>query len=243
MLRLSPPFFTNDFQVLKENESIRLKHNLPGSLVRYTLDGSEPDSVNSAIFTEPVAVGSYASIKTKAYKPGWQTSRVAEFIFFKSGFTPSRGELITKPNERYQGESVATFMNGVKGMPDFYRDPAWIAFRETPLEAYFFFDNEAPIIRSVTLSYARNVGAMCMPPEVLEVWAGPDKAKLKLIGKIKPSQPTEYVSTRIEGATVMLPESKFSCYKIVARPLAKLPAFRKAPKDKGWLMVDEIFFN
>ena len=128
-------------------------------------------------------------------------------------------------------------------MPDFYRDPAWIGFRESPLEAYFFFDNNPPTISSITLSYARNVGAMCMPPDVLEVWAGADKSTLKLLGKVKPEQPKEYLPTRIEGSTVAFPGSKFSCYKIVARPLTKLPAFRKAPKDKGWLMVDEIFFN
>ena len=69
------------------------------------------------------------------------------------------------------------------------------------------------------------------------------KKNLKLIAKIKPEQPKEYLPTRIEGATVVLPGSKFACYKIVGKPLAKLPAFRKAPKDAGWLMVDEIFFN
>jgi hypothetical protein len=98
-------------------------------------------------------------------------------------------------------------------------------------------------LNNVTLSFAKNVGAMCMPPAELQVWGGPDVKHLKLLNKIIPEQPKDYVKTRIEGISVPIPQSSFACYKIVAKPLAKLPAFRKETKQKGWLMVDEIFFN
>jgi hypothetical protein len=128
-------------------------------------------------------------------------------------------------------------------MPDFYRDPAWMGFREEPLEAVFYFDETVPTIKNVTLSFAKNIGAECMPPQEMQVWGGADEKNLKLLARVTPSQPTDYVKTRIEGVSLDIPESNFACYKLVARPLAKLPAFRKAPKDNGWLMVDEIFFN
>jgi hypothetical protein len=128
-------------------------------------------------------------------------------------------------------------------MPDFYRDPSWMGFRNEPLEAYFYFEGEIPKIKNITLSFAKNIGAMCMPPSSMEIWGGADPKNLKLLKKITPAQPAAYVGTRIEGASVEIPASTFACYKIVARPLAKLPAFRKEPKEKGWLMVDEVFFN
>jgi hypothetical protein len=84
---------------------------------------------------------------------------------------------------------------------------------------------------------------MCMPPAKIEVWGGDDLKKMKLLNTITPAQPTKYVSSRIEGATVELPGTNYTYYKVIATPLAKLPAFRDAKKEKGWLMVDEIFFN
>ena len=243
MLRLSPPLVQNDGQVLRTDEPVALKHNLPGAIIRYTLDGNDPDSISSTIYKDPIPLDGYSILKTKAYKEGWITSKAAEFVFFKKGYIPSSGELLTEPEKRYEGEGVLTLINEKKGLPDFYRDPVWMAFREEPLEAFFFFSGDIPSVNSITLSYARNISARCMPPETMEVWGGSDPKHLKLLNKIKPTQPDSYVSTRIEGVTVEIPTSNFTCYKVVAKPLAKLPDFHKSKKDKGMIMTDEIFFN
>lgn len=243
MLRLSAPYLRNDAQVLKQDEAVMLKHNLPGAVIRYTTDGSDADSVKSNIYKDPLPVSSYTVIKTKAYKDRWLTSKQVEYVFFKTGVKPSRAELLTKPDSKYAGEGPSTLIDNKKGMPDFYRDPSWMAFRNEPLEAVFFFENEVPTLTNITLSYARNIGSMCMPPATFEVWGGSGPKDLKLLRKITPAQPTTWVSTRIEGASIDIPASTFACYKILARPLAKLPDFRDAKKEKGWLMVDEVFFN
>lgn len=242
-LRLNSPILRNDNQVLKSDEAISLKHNLPGAVIRYTVDGNKPDSVNSPVYTAPVAIAEYTVLKAKAYKDGWLSSNVGEYIFFRKGPTPSKAELRTKPDAKYQGEGAMTLIDERKGMPDFYRESSWMGFREEPMEAYFFFKDQIPLVKKITLSYAKNIYALCMPPLEMEVWAGANTKNLKLINKIKPDQPTEWTGTRIEGVTVTIPESAFACYKIVARPLSKLPEFRKEKKQKGWLMVDEIFFN
>lgn len=243
MLRLSAPYMKNDAQVLKHDEPVILKHNLPGAVIRYTMDGSDADSLKSDTYKNPLPVKNYAVIKTKAYKERWLSSKQVEYVFFKTGVKPSRAELLTKPDKQYPGEGATTLIDNKKGMPDFYRDPTWMAFRHEPLEAVFFFEGDVPTLTNITLSYARNIGAMCMPPATFEVWGGSNPKDLRLLRKITPAQPTTYVPTRIEGAAVDIPASAFACYKIVARPLAKLPEFRNAKNEKGWLMVDEVFFN
>jgi hypothetical protein len=243
VLRLSPPILRNDGQVLPQNEKILFRHNLPGSVIRYSVNGQMPDSASGNIYDGPIAINRYSIVKTKAFKEGWLSSKGSEYVFFPSGVHPDRAELLTKSEPRYPGEGATTLIDTRKGMPDFYRDPVWMGFRNENLEAIFWFDKDIPELKSVTLSYARNIGAMCMPPAELQVWGGNDERNLKLLASQKPTQPSEYVSTRIEGASIEFPPSKFKCYKIVAKPLAKLPAFRKAPNEKGWLMVDEVFFN
>jgi hypothetical protein len=243
VMRLSPPILRNEAQVLKTDENISYKHNLPGATIRYSINGEMPDSVSGEIYKDAIHIGQYSIIKTKAFKDGWLSSNGAEHVFFPSGTKPDRAVLFTKPEDRYAGEGAATLIDNRKGMPDFYRDPVWMGFRNQNLEAVFYFDKNIPTVSSVTLSYARNINAMCMPPSEMQLWGGDDEKSLKLLGSYKPKQPTEYISTRIEGANLKIPVSKFKVYKLIAKPLAKLPAFREAPKDKGWLMVDEVFFN
>lgn len=240
ILQLSTPLMVNE-QVLKSGENIVLKASLPGTIIRYTLDGSTPDSVTGLIYEKPFRSKSYQVIKARAIKTGWRSSNLVEFVVFNSGYRPSRAELKTKPHERYQGEGAQTLINGKKGAPDFFRDPTWIAFREGPIEAVFYFD-DSPEIQSLTISYSKNVGAMTMPPAEVEVWGGIDEQHLALLQKIKPEQPTEYGTSRIEGIEVSFPKVKLKCYKLIAKPLSKLPAFRES-KDRGWLMIDEVFFN
>ena len=83
---------------------------------------------------------------------------------------------------------------------------------------------------------------MTMPPAEVEVWGGEHEDHLTLLQNVKPVQPTDYSISRIEGVEIKFPAAKRKWYKVVAKPLTKLPDFRKS-KDKGWLMVDEIFFN
>jgi Planctomycete cytochrome C/Fn3 associated len=240
VLQLSTPLMVSE-QVLKPVESIVLKATLPGTVIRYTLDGSTPDSVTGLVYEKPLVPKPYQVIKARGIKSGWRSSNVAEFVTFRSGYKPSRAELRTKAHERYPGEGAQTLINGKKGAPDFFRDPTWIAFREGPLEALFYFD-DPPEIQSLTISYSKNVGAMTMPPVEVEVWGGADEQHMTLLKKIKPVQPIEYGISRIEGVEVTFPKTRARCYKLIAKPLSKLPAFRES-KEKGWLMMDEVFFN
>lgn len=240
VLKLSKPLLASE-PLLKAGEKIVLKASLPGTIIRYTTDGTDPDSLAAPVYTAPLEARAYQLVKAAAFRDGWKRSEVADFIIFKTGYKPSRGELKTIPEPQYKGEGISTFSDGKKGSPDFFRDPVWMAYRNGPLEAVFYFD-DAPEIGSVTLSYADNIYAMTMAPGEMEVWGGNDEHSLSLLQRVKPVQPEGYGPTRVRGIEVTFPAAKRRCYKIIAKPLSKFPAFYKT-KDKGWLMVDEIFFN
>jgi uncharacterized membrane protein len=243
ILQLSPPLLENESGVLNSGEYIRLKASLPGTTIRFTTDGTQPDSASS-VFEKPFSISQYTILSTAAFKAGWIKSEPAEFIFFIKGYRPDKAELISTADEKYPGEGALTLIDGKKGISDFFKDPTWIAFRDRPLEAIFYFSKNTPSVNSLTISYSKNVGAMTMPPEQIEIWGGNDPQHLSLLKRIKPMQPTGYEPNRTEGLVITIPASTFRCYKLFAKPLSKLPAFRKAEaKDKGWLMVDEVYFN
>lgn len=242
LLKLNAPLLKNKSNVLSPGENIVLKHNLPGTLIRYSLDGTDPDSVNSPVYKDPLPCDSYAVVKTKAFKDGWLSSEVKEFRFFRKGFSPDSASLASAPDKRFEGEGIITLIDGNKGIEDFYRHPAWIAFRENDLIADFSFEKQLPTISNITLSYARNTYSICMPPDEMQLWGGNDRRNLRLIAKIEPRL-TEYSGRpRIEGLSMDVPPSNYKYYRLVAKPVRKLKDGNPKKRDL-WLMVDEVFFN
>ena len=242
VLKLNAPLVKNKGQVLDREEKVNLRHNLPGTLIRYTLDGTDPDSVHSPIYREPLTVGNYATIKARAFKDGWLSSDVLEFFFFRKGFNPDSAKLVNDPDERFAGDGVKTLLDAEKGLPDFYRHPAWIAFKEKDLILDFAFENEVPTVKNITLSFAHNSYMICLPPDEMQLWGGNDPQNLKLIKKLDPAPSKRPDKPRIEGVSMDVPPSTFKYYRLVAKPYKKLPEGN--PKKRTlWLMVDEVFIN
>ncbi len=244
MLFLTEPSIVNESFVLSGSETVEIKHQIPGVTIRYTIDGSVPDSTSSPVYEKPVAINGFTNIKTRAIKNGWYSSPVAEFPFFKKGIAPQKAELITSANRRHKAQGAITVIDGKKGPAENFNDIAWLGFREEPFEALFYFDN-AQTLGSITISYNKNVQSYMMPPVEVELWAGNDKNKLKLLKKIKPPQTTkeEIQVVKNEAVKMEFAPSSFLVYKIVAKNIKKLPAWHPGKGESGWVFIDEIFFN
>jgi mono/diheme cytochrome c family protein len=244
ILTLTPPAIKNEEFILNVDEKIQLKHQVPGVTIRYTTDGSDPDSTSSPVYSGPISTNGFTMIKAKAVRSGWYSSPTAAFSFFKKGLRPTRVELINQPNEKYKGEGAATLTDSKKGLAESHSDVTWLGFREKPFAALFYFDT-AQTINSISLSYDKSVQAYLMPPIEIEIWGGDDRNKLKLLKKGFPKQPTkeEKDAVLVEGIKLEIDPSGYKCFKIVAKNVTKLPAWHPGKGDKGWLFIDEIFFN
>jgi uncharacterized membrane protein len=243
VLRLTSPLLVNDSLLIKRDQRIQLKHNLAGTIIRYTLDGTIPDSLTGTIYKEPISIDGFTTLKAIACRSEWWTSAVAEFTFFKSGYMPTSGELLTQADKSYRGEGVKTLMDNKKSTAADFRDNAWLGFKEHPLEALFYFDKE-PTLKSVTVSYCKNYYSFLVQPELVELWAGDEKNRLRLIKKIVPSAPMQNKpSFGVDAIIFQLPAEQYHYYKIIAKPNSKLPEFISKKRDKAWLFVDEVIFN
>jgi hypothetical protein len=52
ILALNPPIIENEEQIIIGNTSVRMKHQIPGTIIRYTLDGTVPDSTTSPVYSK-----------------------------------------------------------------------------------------------------------------------------------------------------------------------------------------------
>ncbi|MDX2245846.1 MAG: FN3 associated domain-containing protein [Bacteroidia bacterium] len=241
-LALTPPVLVNESNVLKEGEWVALKHNFPGVTIRYTLDGTDPDSLKSKEYTEPFQVAQFTEVRALAYNPSWLASDIVSFTFFKEGFYPKEVKLMTRPNDEYIGSGGRTLMDGEKGNANTFRSPLWLGYRERPLMALFDFGDTPPEISHTTLSYARNIGSYIMPPVYIEVWGGDDENSMKKLHRLEPKPVTGYEVVTEKGLDLAFEPSKFRFYKVIAQPIQRMPAWHGGAGSKGWVFVDEIFW-
>ena len=241
IIKLNPPVIQNEEQVITKPEPLQLKHYVKGVTIRYTTDGTDPDSVNSPIYTDTVMLTKKETIRAKAFKPGWISSDIVEETFYKAGIVPDSVALLSAPDSSFMGDGAATLHDGKKGSLNF-RDGMWLASRVNPLEAIFYFDKEADV-SSVTVSSIVDIGSYLMPPQEIELWGGDSESSLRLIKRMQPEQPVKVAPAYLTGYDINFNTKKVKVLKLILKPVGKLPAWHKGKGDKGWIFADEVFFN
>jgi len=228
-------------QVFERSTKVKLKNYIRGASVRYTLDGSVPDSLTSSLSTgDSILVEKSCVLNTKTFLPGWLSSEVATRSFYKIGLLPDSVVLLRPPNPQYKGEGPKTLANKKIGDTDF-RTNKWLAYRENDLEALFFFKKTVSV-SSVSLSSIVDIGSYIMPAAEVQVWGGSDPKHLVLLKKLTPKQPEKVGAPGYRtGFNCTFEPRQVSVLKIVARPVAKLPAWHPGKGERGWVFVDEVF--
>jgi hypothetical protein len=242
ILKLNPPMLVNEQFVLTDQMPVTFKHPLKGVTIRYTLDGTTPDSTSALVYDKPIYLSNLTVVKAIATKENWYASNSVEYTFFKGRYRPKTVQLLNEPNPQYPGEGSQTLTDFKKGDPSDFKNKAWLGYREKPFEALFTFEKPMPL-KTLTISTGRNVGGSIFPPTALEIWGGNEPNKLQLLQKIVPLQPTKNDSPRIEPYQVTLKEGTFMHFKVIARPVAKIPVWHSNKNNPGWVFVDEVFFN
>jgi hypothetical protein len=242
ILALNPPTIVNENQIINKNQPISMKHQIAGSVIRYSLDGTDPDSLTSTVYTKPFVIEKNSNLKARAFKPGWYGSSPVSKSFFMEGFRIDSVRLITPVDQKYMAKGGITIADGVKSGQE-QNSGKWLGYRDNDFQCYLLF--KKPVTASsVTVSMLRNVGGYIFPPVRIEVWGGGDEKSLRLLKVITPEMPVK--ETPNSGSLIF--EAGFdlqsvSCIKLVAKPLAKLPAWHAGKGEKAWVFVDEVFVN
>ncbi|MEO5890438.1 MAG: FN3 associated domain-containing protein [Ferruginibacter sp.] len=240
IIKLTPPIVENEEEVLVEPSILKLKHYIKGVVIRYTTDGSEPDSLQSPVYKGDFMMNKNMTVRAKAFKPGWISSDAIEKTFFKAGYKIDSINLLQPPDSQYRHIKADILTDAQKG--DLNNNSGkWLGFR-TPMQALIYFDT-LQTISSITVSSLVNIGGYIMPPRQVEVWAGNDPAHLRLLKKINPEQPTKDGAAYLKGYDLIFEPIKEKYLKVVVIPVPKLPLWHRGKNDRGWIFVDEIFVN
>jgi uncharacterized membrane protein len=241
VIKLNPPLIENEAQVLTQPTPLKLKHYINGAVIRYTTDGTEPDSLTSPVYASNVLLDKTVTVKAKAFKPGWISSDVVTKSFLKAGAKPDSVALLQVPDPLYKGDGALTLWDGLTG--ELYnRNGGWLGYRDRPLEALLYF-SKPQSFSSVTVSSLADIDGYIMPPQEIEVWGGASPSSLQLLKRMQPQQPVKDKPNYPQSYEVPLPAGETTVLKVVVKPVPKLPAWHPGKGQKAWTFVDEIFVN
>lgn len=244
-IKLNPPQVKNSSTIFNQPVLVQLSHPVKGVQIRYTTDGTEPDSIKSPIFTNQTLLKESTTIRAKAYKEGWYGSDEASFDFYKNSYKPDSVNLLLPLNRVHQAAGASTFFDGKLGTFN-ANSPAWAnnwaGVRNNDLVLVSEF--KTPILlSSVGLRIMEEVETGIFPPESIEVWGGTDKSKMKLIATFKPSIPSKMRTHLLTAVGGKFKPQTVSYLKIVAKPLQKIPEWHGSKGRTALLLVDEMFLN
>lgn len=113
MVQPPAPHFEVDQMVFQEKTSVRIKTFLPEHIIRYTLDGSDPN-LQSEKYSGPITLDKSCTLKARAYTPDGKASRVVERQFRKMQPLPA-----IKTGATQSGLSFKYYEGNWQYLPDF----------------------------------------------------------------------------------------------------------------------------
>lgn len=238
-LKLNPPQVNNSTLVFRDAVDVRLGHPVRGVEIRYTLDGTEPDSLQSPVYRNDLQISGNTRIMARAYKTGWYSSESVQFDFLKNAITPDSLRLLYPLNNVHLAEGAQTFFDtklGVFGA----NNPAWANFwagaRKYDMGLVCHFKQPVSL-STFGLHYMVEEETGIHPPAVIEVWGGDNEQSLKLISTIRPARPVKKEKL-LKIAETSFKARPVSCLKIIAKP-----PLDEQSKNPRLILVDEMFLN
>ncbi|MEM9888772.1 MAG: FN3 associated domain-containing protein, partial [Bacteroidota bacterium] len=242
-LTLTPPVLKSANNVLFTGDEIVLGHKFNGVEIRYTIDGSQPDSTAN-LYQAPLSFTEEVTIKTIALKSGWKDSEVATFTFRERGHIPQQIEMLQVARMLWRGKGGKGLTDGEQGKVEEIPYFSWIGFQDKPFVALADMGEQLVTLDSIGISYGVQLydWLRASPPTRVEIYGGDSKDDLNLLV----DQSVGFSRKEGDDTAVIsyfsVDRSSFRYYKIVAHTIEVLPTWHRHKGNKGRLFVDQLFF-
>ncbi len=238
ILQLNDPVIVNEQQVFQRQTNVQLKHYINGVEMRYTVDGTEPDSVNSPVYQRPVLIKDGVQFKAKAFKRGWIGSNVVARSFYRTGLKPDSIALKKPADPQYRSDGARTLIDLDLGDLN-YRSGKWLGYRNDPMEAVIYF-NKPVDISEVTVNMLIDVPGYILPPSEIALYADVNKTPLRTLN---PPVPIKDTSGYLHSYKLSFDKRSLQRLTVVVKPLPRIPSWHRGKGEKGWIFIDEILLN
>jgi hypothetical protein len=242
VMKISNPTIAQDSTVFSDRLIVKLKHLLKGTVIKYTTDGTEPDSLKSSEYTNPIILTENTVLKIKAFKPGWISSDVVQRTFYRSGIQPDTIYLVTNPHPKYQNDGAKTLVNFQLGESN-TSNGEWLAYRDYNMEFIVGF-NQAKPLKSAYLNAFVDIGAYIFPVKSITVEGSNDGKNFRSIAETKFPDANQSDPRNAQAFSCEFPSgTSWKYYKFTVVNHKKLPSWHRGKGEPAWIFVDELFLN
>ena len=243
IIKLTSPIIEQDSSIIVSSLDVVVKHFLKGTVVRYTTDGTDPDSLSSPIYSKKLRFTKNTILKTKAFKPGWISSDMVQKTFYKSDIHPDTIYFVTNPDKKYPGTGAKTLTDYELGEQNF-SNGKWLAYRDTTMKFVIGFKQARPLQEAHFNAFVDN-GAYIFPILSIMIEGSNDGKEFKKLNEAKfPSlKETEVVRENKSFSCSIPAGAAYKYYRFTLLNLKKLPKWHPGKGTPAWIFVDELFLN
>lgn len=241
-LQLNEPLIDQDSAIIPDRLTVNIRHYLNGVDIRYTTDGSEPDSVESKRYTGALVISENTVLKAKAFKEGWTGSKVVQRSFYKSEIRPDTVYLITNPNPKYKASGAKTLFDLELGERN-TSNGKWLGYKDSDLEFVIGFNWEQTL-KSASFNALINLGAYIFPIHSISISGSNDGLNFISIANAKFPEAKKGDHNETKSFECNLPaDTSFKYYQFNVSNLKKLPDWHAAKGNPAWIFIDELFLK
>ena len=220
----------------KEEGCVEIALSTQGNApIRYTLDGSEPDS-SSALYESPIKIKETCTLKAKSERPNMESRTFCKnFQGHKAMGRPVVGN--GEPRPKYTFNYPDNLTDGVRGRNNF-TSGEWIGMQGKPFDVTIEMNGDK--YSSITLSTCVSKADYIFNPLSIKVSVSKNDMDFQTVAYVEYPLEGKNDPDGIKEYTVTFPETDSKYLHITARTLEALPEWHKAKGKKGYLFVDEV---
>lgn len=238
LLPLNVAFVKTPTGFFKEKTFIELAHVLKEVTIKYTTNGTEPDSSNGIVYQTAIQIDSTTNLQFKAFKKGWLPSKISKAIFIKAGIPIEKTVLLTPADPKYnaQSDKVLTDLD-LGDIGDFSSKN--LGYQKN--DAVIIFDlGSVKNIQKVKVNTLQSIASYIFPPTHLELLGSIDQIHWTTLKTINPVVPTKIIPAENFMYELAFPSTKVRFIKLIGSPLKKLPSWHPGKGQPGWLFLSEV---
>lgn len=241
IMKLTNPVIEQDTTFITNHLDVKIKHLLKGVEIRYTTNGSEPDSINSSKYTDAIRLSKNSILKAKAFKTGWIGSDIVKRNFYKAEFCPDTVFLLTNPDPKYFGEGAKMLIDLELG-ENSSSNGKWLGYKDSNMEFIVGF-NQSQSLKSAFINSFVDIGAYIFPVKSIVVLGSNDGNRFTEIAGVSIPEASKNEPRGTRLLSIEFPEgTSFRKYKFIVSNYKKLPDWHRGKGTPAWIFVDEIFF-
>lgn len=219
-------------QLNSENQQISygLKTLTKNKVIRYTLDGSEPN-ITSNIYNNPIPITESTTINAGVFK---DENPLGKTFTQSINFHKAVGKTITlnvKPSKAYSGSGAEGLINGISGSDTRYGDKEWLGFSGEDLEITIDLGTETEI-QSIETRFHNGKGQWIYAPKHITLTLDDSVIEQEI-----PNSDELIVNVNFKT------DSKTRYIKLVVPNYGIISDGNQGAGNKAWTFIDEIIVN